>query len=130
MSEIDEIVDVWQEFAANLTDWQPLVADTQPKETQCGPIYEPENPLGRPETFAVSDMRGVKLATPHYHDNNETEMYFVLSGSGTTVVGDEVREISRGSVVIIRSDTAHYTIPKEDLVMIVSTIQLSSQRML
>lgn len=64
-------------------------------------------------------MREVKVADPHYHTNNETEIYFVISGSGLMVVGGEELSIKSGDVVVTSPKTAHFTIPKENLAMVV-----------
>jgi len=66
-------------------DWQEVVEGITPKDTYCSPVYEPKSPLDRPnESFAIADMREIKVAEPHYHTNGETETYFILSGSGLT----------------------------------------------
>jgi mannose-6-phosphate isomerase-like protein (cupin superfamily) len=102
-----------------MNDWQGVVKDTTPKQTYCGPIYEPRSPLDRPnESFAISDMREVVVAEPHYH-TDETEIYFVLSGTGLTVVGGEELQLKEADVIVTPPETAHFTIPKENLVMIV-----------
>jgi mannose-6-phosphate isomerase-like protein (cupin superfamily) len=64
-------------------------------------------------------MHDVKVAKPHYHTGSETEIYFVLSGSGLTVDGDEELPIKAGDVIVTPPEMAHFTIPKENLVMIV-----------
>lgn len=118
--EIEELIIAWQQYIATMGDWQELVKGVTPKQTYCGPIYEPVSPLNRPnESFAISDMRDVNVAEPHYHTGGETEIYFVLSGSGVTVVGGEELQIKAGDVIVTPPETAHFTIPKEDLVMIV-----------
>ncbi len=117
---MDEIVREWKDYVDNLDNWELVVKDIEPKRTACGPVYEPPSPLpGRTETFAISDMRGVKVAYPHYHKNGETEIYFVIQGSGLTVVGGEEIPVKEGSVVITPPDTTHFTIPEKDLVMVV-----------
>ena len=117
---MDEIVEAWKQYSSGLNDWQSIVKGTGPKQTQCGPVYEPPSPLpGRTETFAISDMRDVKVAYPHYHKNDETEIYFVIQGSGLTVVGGEEIHIKKGSVVVTPPNTTHFTFPDEDLVMVV-----------
>lgn len=118
--DVNEIVQAWKQYADGLTDWKAVIAGTTPKQTQCGPVYEPPSPLpDRTETFAISDMRDVRIAKPHYHANGETEIYFVIQGTGITVVGGEEMPIQKGSVVVTPPMTAHFTIPKQDLVMIV-----------
>ncbi len=101
-------------------DWQNVVEGVTPKATYCGPVYEPTSPLDRPdESFAIADMREIKVAEPHYHSGGETEIYFILTGSGVTVVGGEELQIKSGDVIVTPPQTAHFTIPKEDLVLIV-----------
>ena len=117
---IQELIAAWKPFVDGLDDWQKLVEGVTPKQTYCGPIYEPTSPLDRPnESFAVADMREVKIAEPHYHANGETEVYFVISGSGVTVDGGKEISLSKGTVVVTPPNTAHFTIPKENLVMVV-----------
>lgn len=117
--EIEELISAWQTYIAAMNDWQEVVKDTIPKQTYCGPIYEPASPLDRPnESFAISDMRDVTVAEPHCH-TDETEIYFVLSGNGLTVVGGEELHIKEGDVIVTPPETAHFTIPKDNLVMIV-----------
>ncbi|MDB5178673.1 MAG: hypothetical protein JWN01_616 [Patescibacteria group bacterium] len=117
---IKALIAVWQPFTEKLEDWQSLVKTTEPKETYCGPVYEPASPLDRPnESFAIADMRQVKVAEPHYHANGETEIYFVISGTGLTVVGGEEIPLSKGTIVATPPGTAHFTIPRENLVMVV-----------
>jgi mannose-6-phosphate isomerase-like protein (cupin superfamily) len=117
---IKEVIQVWSDYAATVDNWEDLVEGVEPKSTECGPVYEPPSPLDRPEeSFAVADMRAVKVAEPHCHTNGETEIYIVLTGLGLTVIGGEEIEIKQGSVVVTPQDTAHFTIPKENLVMMV-----------
>lgn len=119
--KIEELIAAWREYAATMGDWQKVVEGvTLPKQTYCGPVYEPTSPLDRPnESFAIADMRGVKVAEPHYHTGGEIETYFVISGSGLAVVGGEEMQIKSGDVIVTPPETAHYTIPKENLVMVV-----------
>jgi len=122
MSEttIDETVRIWKDFVDNTGNWQELVKGVEPKQTQCGPVYEPVSPLDRPnESFAISDMRKVKLATPHYHKGGETEIYIVVSGTGITVVGGEVLTLEPGMICVTPPNIAHFTIPQKDLVLVV-----------
>ncbi len=117
---MDEIVNAWKKYADSLDDWQSVVDGVEPKQTACGPVYEPPSPLKeRSETFAISDMRGVRVAYPHYHKNGETEIYYVIQGSGLTVVGGEEIPVKKGSVVVTPPNTTHFTIPEHDLVMVV-----------
>jgi mannose-6-phosphate isomerase-like protein (cupin superfamily) len=118
--EIEELITAWHQYAANIGNWQKLVEGTTPKQTYCGPIYELKSPLDRPnESFAISDMRQVRVAEPHYHAGGETEIYLVISGNGLTVVGGEELQIKADDIIVTPPQTAHFTIPKENLVMIV-----------
>ncbi|HSX33133.1 MAG TPA: cupin domain-containing protein [Candidatus Saccharimonadales bacterium] len=118
--EIEELINAWQQYIATMGDWQKVVEGVTPKQTYCGPVYEPASPLNRPnESFATADMRGIKVAEPHYHSGGETETYFVISGSGLTVVGGEELEVKAGDVIVTPPGTAHFTLPKENLVLIV-----------
>lgn len=118
--EIEELIRVWQAYITTMTDWQGMAKETTPKQTQCGLIYELEDPLNRPnESFAIADMRAIKIAEPHYHAGGETEIYFIISGSGTSVVGGEELQIKEGDVIVTPPETAHFTIPEDNLVMIV-----------
>lgn len=117
---MDEVINAWKEYLNGLKDWQAVVDGVTPKQTQCGPVYEPDSPLpNRTETFAISDMRNVKVAYPHYHKHGETEIYFVIQGSGLTVVGGEEKPLEKGTVVVTPPNITHFTIPEENLVMIV-----------
>jgi mannose-6-phosphate isomerase-like protein (cupin superfamily) len=118
--QIEELITAWQQFISKIDDWRELVEGVVPKQTFCGPVYEPTSPLSRPnESFAIADMRQVKVAEPHYHANGETEVYFVLSGTALTVVGGKELQIKAGDVIVTPPETAHFTIPKGDLVLVV-----------
>jgi mannose-6-phosphate isomerase-like protein (cupin superfamily) len=106
-----DTVSAWQQYLRTAPGWETLVKGVTPKDTDCGPVYEIANPIDRHgEGFAISDMRGVRVAGPHYHTNGETEIYFVLVGMGTVVVGGKEIAVSEGSVVVTPPDTAHFTI--------------------
>ena len=120
MYDVTPIVEIWEKYADKLEDWQKEVGRKQPKMTQCGPVYELESPFTKDYgSYAISDMRKVDVAYPHYHQGRETEIYFVIQGTGLTVVGGEEIELKKGSVVVTPPNTTHFTIPKDDLVMIV-----------
>lgn len=120
MYDVTDIVDIWEKHAARLEDWQKEIGRKQPKITQCGPVYELESPYPKHfGTYAISDMREVDVAYPHFHKGRETEIYFVIQGTGLTVVGGEEIELKKGSVVVTPPNTTHFTIPKGDLVMLV-----------
>jgi mannose-6-phosphate isomerase-like protein (cupin superfamily) len=116
-----KLIKTWQNYLQGFDNWRDLIAQTEPKENLCGAIYAPPNPLCREnESFAIADMTNIKFAYPHYH--SETEIYFILQGKGLVVVGGEENYVEKNSVVVIPGNTAHFTIPKEKLVLaVVST---------
>lgn len=117
--EIEELIAAWQQYIASMSDWQQVVEGIEPKQTYCGPVYEPVSPLARPnESFAIADMRNIKVAEPHYHTGGEIEVYFVLSGTGLVVVGGEELRVQASDVIVTPPQTAHFTIPKENLVLV------------
>jgi hypothetical protein len=112
MAEIDEILAAWQPYVNEIDDWQKLVDGNEPKPTGCGPVYELGNPLpGRaPGDFAIADMREILLTEPHYHSNDETEIYIVISGLGNVVVGGKENQVQKGSVVVtLPNNTLYYS---------------------
>ena len=119
-SNIDEVFAAWKSYVDSIKDWQALVAGIIPKPTGCGPVYELPNPIDRPnESFAIADMRNLQYAEPHYHTNGETEIYIVLTGLGTIVVGGTESQLEPGSVSVTPPEIAHFTIPRENLVLAV-----------
>ncbi|HEX8762986.1 MAG TPA: cupin domain-containing protein [Candidatus Saccharimonadales bacterium] len=121
--EIQTLVDAWRPYLASVRSWQELVQDIEPKATGCGPVYELDNLLDRPnESFAIADMRGVEFAQPHYHANGETEVYFVLGGLGWVVVGNEIRKVAVGDVVVTPSGTTHYAIPDKEQGLVLGVV--------
>lgn len=119
-SEINEVLEAWTPYIEAIGDWQALVAGVEPKPTGCGPIYELPNPIDRPnESFAIADMTAVKVAEPHYHTNGETEIYIVLMGLGKIIIGGQESELKPGTVAVTPPETAHFTIPYENLVLAV-----------
>ena len=118
MADIDEVVDVWEEYFKTVPDWEKLVEGVEPKETGCGPVYELSNPIDRPnESFAIADMRGMTETEPHKHINDEVEIYFVLQGFGKIAIGGEMRDIAPGDSIVTPPDTVHITYPEKDLVL-------------
>ena len=117
---LSELVADTQNFLSQISDWRELVGDTQPKATNCGPVYELETPNSSTRFgFAIADMRGTEIASPHYHTNGETEIYFVLEGSGHVVLGGKERVVKKGDVVVIPPDTAHFVYSIKGLVLAV-----------
>lgn len=121
ISELQSIAQVYEEYLESVrSGWEQLIQGIEPKATQCGPVFEIENPLGRKdESFAIADMRAGEIALPHAHTNGESEIYLVIQGEGTTVVGDYPLELKIGKMAITVSETGHFTIPKKDLVLAV-----------
>ncbi|GMU19801.1 MAG: hypothetical protein AMXMBFR12_09920 [Candidatus Babeliales bacterium] len=116
--QAQKIVQKWHNFLSSISDWQILIKDIQPQKCGCGLVYEIPNPISAAnESFAIADMRNLAFSEPHYHP--ETEIYFILQGSGLVVVGGQEIAVQKGSVVIIASNIAHFTIPEKDLVMAV-----------
>lgn len=121
-ANMHEVVDVWQTQVSGIEDWEAVVDGLTAKDTQCGPVYDvipnPPEVGERPnEGFAIADMRGVKVAEPHYHTNGETEIYIVISGLGKTIVKDQAFELEPGTVVVIPPETAYYRLPQENFVL-------------
>jgi mannose-6-phosphate isomerase-like protein (cupin superfamily) len=113
----NNLVHAWTNYLFE-SNWQQLCADVEPVETGCGQVYDLENSLDRPdEGIAIADMRNLDIADPHYHANNQTEVYIVLQGTGTVVVGDRLLELGPYDVVIAPPMTAHYTVPHDQLVL-------------
>lgn len=112
------LTNAWMRYFYTVDDWRDLIKGVTPKDTSCGPVHELENPIDRPnESFAIADMRDIKVAAPHFHKNGETEVYFVLQGKGITVVGGKEIPIGKNSVIMTPPDIAHFTIPEKDLVL-------------
>ena len=123
MENIDEVVTAWSSYVDSIQDWQGLVSGITPKSTPCGPVYDIPNPPEMSERtnegFAICDMREVSVAGPHYHTNGETEVYIVISGTGTTYVGGQPQELKTGVAVVTFPEIAHFTIPEQNLVLAV-----------
>ncbi len=105
-------INSWVHYLYTIDDWHALVKRTKPKEVGCGTVYELANPIDRPnESFAIADMSKIAVAEPHYHV--ETEIYFVVQGRGRIVIGSKEISLQKDTVVVIPSNTAHYTIPTD-----------------
>jgi mannose-6-phosphate isomerase-like protein (cupin superfamily) len=117
-AHIDELLTAWQGYCAGLADWQSLVQGVEPKQSGCGLLFELPSPLTRPgEDFAIADMRRIAVAEPHYHPKDNWEFYIVLQGTATVVVGGKPQRVAQGDSVIIPPDTAHFTIPDNQVVI-------------
>lgn len=121
--DIDQAVNAWGAYLGTIQDWEIFVEGVEPKQTDCGPVYELPNPIDRPnDSFAIADMRGLVITGPHYHTNGETEIYIVLAGSGRLFVGGEETELKPGALSIAPQDTTHFVIPTGNLVIAVINI--------
>lgn len=118
---MQEVVDVWGEYVATLSNWEKLVEGIEPKVGGCGLVYEIPNPIDRPsESFAIADMRQLELSEPHKHINGEIEIYFVLQGIGKIAIeGKEVSPLVPGTNIITESGKFHIVLPGKDLVLAV-----------
>lgn len=117
-SHLATLIKTWQDYLSAFDDWRDIIGEAEPKENLCGTIYLPPDPLRREnESFAVADMSKIELCHPHYHP--ETEIYFILQGNGLVIVGGEEHYVEKNSFVVIPGNTAHFTLPIEDLVLAV-----------
>jgi mannose-6-phosphate isomerase-like protein (cupin superfamily) len=107
---VEEMISAWQVFLRT-HPWETLIKDVTPKQTGCGPVYELPNYLERPdEGFAIADMRGLKVAEPHYHPDGNAEYYLILQGNGIVVIGGKEHRVEPGDALVIPPNTAHFTI--------------------
>ncbi len=118
-TDIEEVARTWTAYlSSSQFDWRVCVDGVDPKHGGCGLVYEVGNPLARSnEGLAIADMRNLDIADPHYHVNGETEIYVVIQGTGTVVVGNELNEVGPGDAVITRPGVTHYTVPHDQLVL-------------
>ncbi len=120
MTNINEVVEAWQDYFETAPGWEELTKGIAPKVGGCGLIYELPNPIARPgESFAIADMRELKVSEPHKHINGEAEIYFVLQGIGKIAVGNQIKDLRPGTVIATPPDTVHITVPGEGLVLAV-----------
>jgi len=111
-----EVVFFWQAYFDEHSDWGQLVKKMSAKNISFGYLYEMALPMGRScESWAIADMSDVSYSTPHYH--KETEIYFVLEGAGTVVVGGKEIQVNKGDSVLTPPNTVHFTISDGDLVL-------------
>ena len=115
-SELHEPLGKWLRFL-ELIDWRNIMHKTKALSTPNGLIYELGKQLGLPGTLALCDMSTIEYAPPHYHGEPETEVYVVLEGSGTLVVGYTEYQLEKGMIIPVLPNTAHFTIPGETLIL-------------
>jgi mannose-6-phosphate isomerase-like protein (cupin superfamily) len=122
-STTKEIIAIWSEYLKD-HDWRLLIEGREP-QFKLGPvIYQIPKPFDRPnESFSIADMRDLRMeqVSPHYHDNGEIEIHFVVEGHGLVIVGGEEIQLKKGDVVVVPSHTAHYTIPDGLVLGVVNT---------
>lgn len=113
---LSELVEAWDLFF-KAHDWKDLIHGYQPITTLCGVVYELPNYLSREnQSCAIIDMRTLAFTEPHYHKVG-IEVYFIITGSGTIVLGSQERYVTAGEVIVINPYTSHFVIPEKNLVM-------------
>lgn len=119
---VHELVSAWQQFL-DRNNWHDLIDGYPPIVNGCGKVYDLPNFLNRSnECFAIVDMRDIGWAEPHYHPDNDIEIYFILQGTGLVVIGKQERRVHAGDVIVIPPYLAHFTIPdKEYVIAVVNT---------
>ena len=118
--QLQELITAWQTFYKE-NDYRSLMAQSAGFTEGCGIIHDLKDASifrnRQHETGCIADMTKVIGATePHFH-LNETEVYFILQGTGSVVVGNQEYPIKTGDVVSIPKLTGHYTVPTKDLVL-------------
>src|SRR5260221_11704322 len=94
--DVNELTSEWQKFLDD-KNWEELIKNADPKQSGCGIIYELGNPLNRKdEDFAIADMRQLPFTEPHYHLDNDYEIFFVLQGKALYVVGYKELPVQTG----------------------------------
>jgi len=114
-------IEAWKQFLSKSENhWQKLILNQPPIYSGCGAIYELENFLHDPnEDFAIVDMRNIAFAEPYYHPNAHREIYIVLQGTACIVLGYKEFQVTLGDIVVIPSNTSHFTIPDKNFVIAV-----------
>ncbi len=114
--DLVERLEYWSVFFKQ-HDWKELIKKGQPIQVGCGTVYPLGSVEGRSnEDYAIADMGTIKFAAPHYHKEN-IEIYFVLQGTATIVVGGEEYSVSEDDCLIMLPNTSHYTIPHDNFVV-------------
>lgn len=113
---IQESIAAWTAFLKQ-NSWENLVDKIEPMSSGCGLIYPIPNFLQREnESFAIADMRHLAFSQPHYHKKT-TEIYILLAGQATVVVGQNEQRYKTGDVIITPPNFSHYVIGKEPCVI-------------
>ena len=114
-AHVPALITAWQPFF-NTFNWQEAITHYIPKKGGCGLVYELPNFLDRPnESCAMADMRNIAFAQPHYHP--ELEIYFVLEGNATIVIGTTAYQVKKGDYIVIPPNKAHFTIPDRNFII-------------
>lgn len=113
-----ELIAFWVSFLST-HNWHDLVQNIGPRKTGCGIVYELPLISRTGQEFAIVDMRDGAVAEPHYHINGETEIYFVVQGAATIVVGTKEYYAQKGDVIVTPPHTTHFTIPDNEFVIAV-----------
>jgi len=125
MTDTREIIEAWKPYCADIAaEWEAVAQREagEPKASGCGPIYEFQTspfPRRSNEDFCIADMRDLPegVTEPHYHPQAVYEIYICLQGTGKIWVGRSNHLLRPGVAVVMRPNTAHYTVPYEGLVL-------------
>ena len=84
-------------------------ADVRPWAETCGQI----RPLIEAADEAAAEVHHVEIenAKLHYHERTD-EVYYIIAGSGTMVLDEEVIEVHPGVVVYVPRGTPHKAVGK------------------
>ena len=64
-------------------------------------------------SFAKLIIKPGQKSRPHYHDITE-EIYYILSGTGTVIIGDDAFDIRQGHAIFLPIGSRHQIINKGD----------------
>ncbi len=118
--QLQEPIAAWKTFY-NHADYPTFMANVDALESGCGIIYElhgiPDLDAPHDGTACIVDMRKIAGATePHVHYKT-TEVYYVLEGSGTIVIGEREYPVSQGDVITVPAGVGHYSVPSENFIL-------------
>ncbi len=85
---------VWHVFAKEGSPWERA------------PEAAYLNCMKRMSFIVKHALQGRKAADLHSHHNHE-QLYYILKGKGTVLVGDERQEVKEGDTVYLPSDIPH-----------------------
>jgi len=118
--QLQELINAWQTFYKE-NDYHSLMAQSTGFAESCGIIHDLKDAAifrtRQHETACIADITKVIGATePHFH-RKQVEVYFILQGTGSVVVGKQEFPIKTGDIVYIPKLTGHYTVPTTDLIL-------------